>query len=85
MEWKFSRENLVVVTYLMQVENFVVTYFMHVEIFLCLNLILRFTAYSWSRVEADYSFSLSTPSLSLGDQSRALRKVLLEETELNGW
>jgi len=44
MEWKFFREILVVMTYFMQVENFVVNYFTQVENFLC----LRFTAYSWS-------------------------------------
>jgi hypothetical protein len=53
LEWKFFREIFVAVTYFVQVENFIVTYiyFIQVENFLCLNLILRITAYSWSARE----------------------------------
>jgi hypothetical protein len=119
LEWKFFREILVAVTYFVQVENFIVTYFIQVENFLCLNLILRFTAYSWSArkpmiflstfifksqdptllsfprncLQSEkicieiliYIFTYSTPSLSLGDQPRVLRKVILDETELYAW
>ena len=119
MEWKFFSEILLVVTYFMQVENFVVTYFIQVDNFLCFNLILRFTTYSWSvwkpmiflfhllssshKIQPFcrfpgivynrrkcieiliYIFNYSTPSLSLGDLPRVLRKVILDETELYAW